>query len=1184
MKLTAPPPPPPEPNEPDSENNQTPGETPDQTTPPVVTPTEPPAAAPPAEPRIVTWPAWFAGADFVLATLALVLAFLVASFAARNTDLWLHLAAGKRLFAGEYRPGNDPFSYAAADRTWVNHSLLFDAASYLLYSGDGAVLVVVKAVAIALAFGLVIGIRKPGFSLWPWASVAVVAIIAAAPRLVMSPLIGSMLLLAVTLWLLFRMPHTRGSWRFPIAIGITFWLWANVDGWFILGPFALGLVLLGELLQSRFRKPADGSIVDSTDGNAAEPLGPLPDVPTLAKALGIGLIVCMLNPHHIRIWELPFELTGATMAELDPRIRQSMLLTPLDKIYTDNSGLGYNLNGLCYAVLFVGGGVVLGFGVGRVRIAHIALWLGFAVLSLMSTIVIPFFALVAVPLVAAQLNAFSKRARLKHWDDPVTKLLLFGSAGGRVVCAIAVIAACVVAWPGWMHPDPYNTAFARRVEWKVEPDAGMVRAAEQLQSWRAAGQLPPEAKGIILSVELANHCAWFAPLEKVYINGNYAHHRAELSNYVKMRRDLGLYSTETPTLATDLPELLQSINPQYVVLHAGQGDSAQSRRAMQSAAADQLWLDADHWSPWYLDGRSTVVGWRSAPGAESPSFKALHIDTVALAFGPNVERLPADTVKPIPPAEGWEGEFLHGNPLSPPGADEAFGWYYYKDGITKVQTMRDVIALGLLGLTPSPTHKSFHQLIMRLSGVPSRRTAADVQAGNAAASIPLIAFRAARRAIAAAPDHPDGYFALYLVLSDPELPLTPAERAISQVTALRQCVYRLPPPNRFRRGVYLASPTIVAQKLAEMYLGGQESQGRTGVPVDLPSLGVLQSTPLSGDGLLYLVDDNRTIRVLHQWQLSPTRPVQRVGGPYLRAVDLAHQALVLADEYGRVELTPLGDMGKRQQEVLKLMLKSTEEQLVQGNKAYEQDKLSRGQMKVLDQIRAALRHNMVGEALKLLTDRDTDLTREFGPELERVLLVRVGLELATGRLEDAAADLDVLPASLPPSSRTPGDPNYLNNMLQNLRYQKMIFEGNFKGAGEIIEGAARGIEQEAKYPPADKKTRDLSLMGSPFTLVQIAELAPVFPIVALHRDIMLRESVRPYQLRQQEMMQQRTAYLEFFYRRGLLSLFEGDIPTARTRFRQTRQPAIPDWGISAQGSSGAERYLRLIEEADKTAK
>ena len=56
---------------------------------------------------------------------------------------------------------------------------------------------------------------------------------------------------------------------------------------------------------------------------------------------------------------------------------------------------------------------------------------------------------------------------------------------------------------------------------------------------------------------------------------------------------------------------------------------------------------------------------------------------------------------------------------------------------------------------------------------------------------------------------------------------------------------------------------------------------------------------------------------------------------------------------------------------------------------------------------------------------------------------------------------------------------------------------------------------------------------------------------------------------------------EFFLRRGLLSLFEADIPGAKTRFLQTRQPANKDWGLPEFRHPGAEQYLHLIEEAEK---
>jgi len=53
--------------------------------------------------------------------------------------------------------------------------------------------------------------------------------------------------------------------------------------------------------------------------------------------------------------------------------------------------------------------------------------------------------------------------------------------------------------------------------------------------------------------------------------------------------------------------------------------------------------------------------------------------------------------------------------------------------------------------------------------------------------------------------------------------------------------------------------------------------------------------------------------------------------------------------------------------------------------------------------------------------------------------------------------------------------------------------------------------------------------------------------------------------------------------RDVLALYEGDIPSAREWFTQTRQPAVKDWGIPEGRHQNAELYLRLINEADKAA-
>jgi len=106
----------------------------------------PPEPAPPAAPAgLTTLPHsnFLVGFDWVLALGVLTLAFLVASFAVRNSDFWMHLAAGRLLAEGSYQFGTDPFSYTDSDHTWVNHAWLFDWFLYQLFKlGDGPALVI----------------------------------------------------------------------------------------------------------------------------------------------------------------------------------------------------------------------------------------------------------------------------------------------------------------------------------------------------------------------------------------------------------------------------------------------------------------------------------------------------------------------------------------------------------------------------------------------------------------------------------------------------------------------------------------------------------------------------------------------------------------------------------------------------------------------------------------------------------------------------------------------------------------------------------------------------------------------------------------------------------------------------------------------------------------------------------
>src|SRR6266478_9517223 len=93
-------------------------------------------------------------ANALLALLVVVFAFLVSSFAARNTEVWQHLGTGRLLARGEYHFGQDPFAYTTQGIYWANHAWLFDLLIYTGYQALGGTgLIVLKAIAVVVLAG-----------------------------------------------------------------------------------------------------------------------------------------------------------------------------------------------------------------------------------------------------------------------------------------------------------------------------------------------------------------------------------------------------------------------------------------------------------------------------------------------------------------------------------------------------------------------------------------------------------------------------------------------------------------------------------------------------------------------------------------------------------------------------------------------------------------------------------------------------------------------------------------------------------------------------------------------------------------------------------------------------------------------------------------------------------------------
>jgi hypothetical protein len=163
--------------------------------------------------------------DRALAGAVLLLAFLVSSFPARNSDVWQHLAAGRLLARGEYVFGEDPFCYTTEGSYWANHAWLFDLGLYQLYqAAGGAGLVLAKALLVTALAWLMLRVRREQGPGWVPPACVALALVAMSPRLLLQPAVLSYFLLGLAFWLLWRGAHGRRG----LAVVLLCALWVNL--------------------------------------------------------------------------------------------------------------------------------------------------------------------------------------------------------------------------------------------------------------------------------------------------------------------------------------------------------------------------------------------------------------------------------------------------------------------------------------------------------------------------------------------------------------------------------------------------------------------------------------------------------------------------------------------------------------------------------------------------------------------------------------------------------------------------------------------------------------------------------------------------------------------------------------------------------------------------------------------
>lgn len=796
--------------------------------------------------------------DVPFQILVLVLAFLLGSFAATNSDLWMNFATGRLIAEGKYEFGVDPFSYTteAKEHTpatpWINHSWLSSWLFYGLHGDkDRAADVATESWSMLIPLKALLGVAIAALLLWlipgsgyRWVTVlcVILAMLTLSPRLLLAPAVFSFLFLAVTVFVLVRagVLSNSGANARPALLWVLpplFALWVNMDTWFLLGPLTLVvcLAMLG---------------LEAYQGQKTGPLAR-----TLAAVLVAGLLACLLNPHHMwAVTSLPPELAflllkvgdfwpeilvsgGRPLLEfqrVNPNFPQT--LTPFSQGHITIPSQGLNIGGIAFFVLFLG---VLGSfylvattprrpeGPGwSLRRAGLAIFFG--ALALMQVRLVPFFAVIGGALAIMNLNEYlSWRGSL---DKPKAEEQQLWGNLARLCTGFLLFALLFFTWPGWINRSIGDFASPLRVSWAIETDPSFKATAIYLDRMHQQGKLD---RCLNFSPEIASYGSWYAPGVKYFfdyrfqlfgthiaaLNKVYLALQAEASQPEPFRQDDK--KDKSPTF--DWRATLASYGIDHIA-----GGGLQTPRSLEVRLLVASWQNPREFQSIYSDGKSAVFWWRNHEAAAK--LPDLTEQWRRRVFGRDSQYTPPEGLSSLEEDPGFWKLYLWGRRRSSQRTNEADLYLTYFDVHTRDPRWRKSALYARwitypalhLGLRTAPFVQdiAFYLPFMnddRLENSGNFQYA--VQARDLGPpEAPILALRAARQGQVDDPQYPATYRSLYYATDmqsrlekqwggeDARLNLRLRLRKLQIVAALKH--YLLLNPNDYQAHASLAQTVI----------------------------------------------------------------------------------------------------------------------------------------------------------------------------------------------------------------------------------------------------------------------------------------------------------------------------------------------------------------------------------------
>ncbi len=617
-----------------------------------------------------------------------------------NSEIWQHLANGRVIAEQGFPSTQDRLSFTASE-PWVNHSWLWDWFSYQMVKfSNPSVLSIFQTGLFIILWLRIATFRNLGtlknFALTFYLLIISFGMIVFGYHNQISPIFISCLFSVELIRILYNQTDAKTLDRkMAIRLVLLQWLWVQIDAMYWLGFLLIGIRAVFQVL------PAPIASTSSNDSKKNAPQTSTPRADSRSFPfwqIGLGMVfICLLNPFHIQIFQLPVEFQRQTFSEVFQKesFMQAFFQRGYDLSFWQRDHF-ISLPTIAFWLLMMGclgsflvagpkdigtrlGIALLFLALGLFRVRFLPL---FAVgLSLVSMWNLSLYLLrkaerkqIASSKVNTSPKGTQKMVSAETTELPPSKKrkifrqpLFYGTT--HFILSFGLM---LLSWTGWLYGDRYGPR-----SWSLDVDPGMQKLARLLKQQRQenhlvlASESSTETQILTLSPVLGNYLGWLDPDSKIFLDARLTPFRKVASDFSALRRFI---SQPDPSAYPKFLELLRKYHIHQMVFYSIETD--QLIYTMRN-----LLNHPDEWQLLGLAGKSSLWRWYDAQ-PKTPS----GIDLPSEKNSLNRTAFLHPTAEDLPPREGqsrlakpWFFLDAIDRISLPPSfdADEARFWLYH---------------------------------------------------------------------------------------------------------------------------------------------------------------------------------------------------------------------------------------------------------------------------------------------------------------------------------------------------------------------------------------------------------------------------------------------------------------------------------------------------------------------------